>query len=132
VRERDGKLVYPIKPRDGEPFERTRPLGGGRPMQPKGTKLTLWWPLGVHSKLAVLCEGEPDALAVLSVLTNSNGDQTARQLLEFTSRPSPATAASDGTPSSSRSAGQVAAVGRLASTAGPLAARGRKVGGGAT
>jgi hypothetical protein len=83
VTERGGALVYPYAPRHGATFERTRPLNGKRTYQPKDTPLVPWWPLGVpqEAKLALVCEGESDALAALTAVWSRNGDTDARRVL---------------------------------------------------
>jgi hypothetical protein len=83
VRERNGALRYPYTPREGAAFVRTRPLSGSHPIQPKGVPLALWWPLGPpeRAKVVLVCEGEADALAALSVRYSSNGDAGAREVL---------------------------------------------------
>ena len=42
--------------------------------QPKGLPLELWWPCGTEGTAALVCEGEPDALAAASVLFRCNGN----------------------------------------------------------
>jgi AAA domain/Toprim-like len=91
VRESGGELVYLIKPRDGEPIERTRrpQPGKERTYQPGGVELVLWWPLGIpmagdpnsEAPWALINEGESDLLAGLSVLTSRNGNERARHFL---------------------------------------------------
>ncbi len=70
VREDRGALVYPY----GD-FERRRPLNGDRTFQPSGVPLCIWWPAGrpAHGAEALLCEGEPDALAALTAMAPWNG-----------------------------------------------------------
>ena len=73
VREAGGALVYTITMADGQTFERRRPLDGNGPakvLQPAGQPLVGWWPAGrpAPGGIALVCEGESDALAALSAL----------------------------------------------------------------
>jgi hypothetical protein len=90
VQERGGKLVYTIKPRDGDPFERTRrPITKQPTIQPPGVKLALWWPFGVPdgqtperaARRVLALEGEADLLAAFSAVMSKNGDAEARRIL---------------------------------------------------
>ena len=73
VREVDGQLVFTCKAADGSTFERRRSLNGSGPakvLQAAGQPLELWWLRGrpQDGDMALLCEGESDALAALSAL----------------------------------------------------------------
>ena len=77
VREQGSDLIFTYTAADGSTFERRRSLNGTGPakvLQPKGVKLTPWWPQGrpPETPPAVLVvEGETDALAALSALTKA-------------------------------------------------------------
>ncbi len=71
VAERGGSLVYTYRADDGSPYQREyalSPNGGPRARQPAGQGLTLWQPIDRTGELALICEGESDALAALTAL----------------------------------------------------------------
>jgi hypothetical protein len=69
VREEDETLIYPNAGRNGEVFERRRPLSGKRTYQPLGQPLALWWLLRRPvPKVAIGCEGEGDGQAAVSAM----------------------------------------------------------------
>lgn len=74
VAERDGSLVYTYRNTDGSTYQRTytvSPNGGPRARQPAGQPLTLWRPLERSGSVALICEGESDALAALTALRDA-------------------------------------------------------------
>jgi hypothetical protein len=74
VVERDGALVYTYTAADGTTYERTYkivPNGGPRARQPAGQGLTIWRPTERTGDVALICEGESDALAALTALRDS-------------------------------------------------------------
>lgn len=63
------RLRFPIVTRDGERFIRTRDVPSRKVLQPKGIRPAPWWPAGHHpAEFALICEGEADTLAALSVI----------------------------------------------------------------
>jgi DNA primase len=63
-----GPINFLYETPDGEKFYRER-LPDGKMLQPKGTKLCLYWPLGrIHGGNVLLCEGEGDTLAAATIL----------------------------------------------------------------
>lgn len=77
-------IRYAYRRPDGRTFQRTRHLAGeyaGRTIQPRGEPLCLWWPIKESGGRVLVAEGEPDALAVISVLRRSaKGDGAAAYL----------------------------------------------------
>jgi hypothetical protein len=70
--DRDDLLYEYSKPRGGATFIRRRVLETGITKQPSGEPLVLWWPAGRPDPggNVLLTEGEPDALAALSALSD--------------------------------------------------------------
>ncbi len=71
VRQEGDSIVFPYVAEDGSRFERRRSLNGGpKVRQPKGAPLTLWQPRPATNDqtIALVCEGESDAVAALSAL----------------------------------------------------------------
>jgi hypothetical protein len=74
-RELGDAVVFPYSAADGSRFERRRSLNGAaaKVRQPAGTPLTAWWPRRrpEGASMALVNEGESDALAALSALRRS-------------------------------------------------------------
>ena len=85
VHRRGRRLAFPYTDGDGD-YERTRPVLPtarlGEAKQPKGRPLSCWWPAGRPDRLGrvIVCEGESDALAVLSAVERAE-DLHAREVL---------------------------------------------------
>ncbi len=72
-------VSYPYVRPDGSRYRRVRHLAGRKTIQPPEEPLALWWPVGrPKGERVLVCEGESDALAVLSALRSSaDGDGAA-------------------------------------------------------
>jgi AAA domain/Toprim-like len=69
-----GSLAHTYRADDGSTYQRLyalSPNGGPRVRQPAGQGLTLWRPLERSGDVALICEGESDALAALTALRDS-------------------------------------------------------------
>jgi hypothetical protein len=79
VRETDGAIVWPTVDADGNPAPRRRKLAAGpgpKVRGPYGKTVGVWWPLGrpeppVRGDV-LICEGESDPMAAVSVLQESD------------------------------------------------------------
>lgn len=74
-------VVFPTLDADGSPAPRRRLLGSNRAkmLGPKGVRLAVWWPIGrpKGQRRILVCEGEADAVGVLSVLRCSHKEDAA-------------------------------------------------------
>jgi Protein of unknown function (DUF3631)/Toprim-like len=89
-----GELTYPYGGNDTDPYVRARDLVNGKTIQPKGTKLEPWLPVGATGAFLLVCEGESDCLAAITALyeiidRSEDGEAIAPELYPRDDLPQP-------------------------------------------